>query len=147
MQQFCLFLQFSLLEKHFTNLPPNTTCFGLVGHLPIKKTVKTNKIVAFRRYTTQPWKIIYTYMFPPNFICISLLDLVILILPDEDINLRSYCLCTFLQFLFICLLLHPNILLNTLYSNTLNLYLSFKTTDQALYPYKTIHVWLVPKIL
>jgi hypothetical protein len=35
MQQFCLFLQFYLLEKHFTNLPPNTTCFGLAGHLQV----------------------------------------------------------------------------------------------------------------
>jgi hypothetical protein len=29
------FFQFSLLEKHFTYLPPNTTCFGLAGHLQV----------------------------------------------------------------------------------------------------------------
>jgi hypothetical protein len=43
-------------------------------------------------------------------------------------------------------LLVPNILLSTLFSNTLNLCPSLRTTDQVSHPYKTLHSTFVHEI-
>jgi hypothetical protein len=68
-------------------------------------------------------------LLPANLI---LLDLIILIILDE-----VYRLCSFLQPPVTSSVFGPNILLNTLFSNTLSLCSSLNVRDQVLYPYKT----------
>jgi len=59
------------------------------------------------------------------------------ILGEEYRSLRSS-LCSFLHSLVTSSLLHPNILLNTLFSNIRNLRSSLNVNDQVSLPYKTI---------
>ena len=58
------------------------------------------------------------------------------ILGEEYISLSSS-LCSFLHFPVTSSLLGPNILLNTLFSNTLSLRSSLNLSDQVSHPYKT----------
>ena len=55
----------------------------------------------------------------------------------EEVGSLSSSLCSFLQFPVTLSLLGPNILLNTLFSNTLNLHSSLKVSDQISHPFKT----------
>ena len=55
---------------------------------------------------------------------------------EEYISLSSF-LFSFLHFLITSSLLGPNILLNTLFSNTLSLHSSLNDSDQFSHPYKT----------
>ena len=65
-----------------------------------------------------------------------LLDLITQTIQGEEYRLLSSSLCSFLYSLVISFLLGPNILLNTLFSNTLNLHSSHKLNDQVSNPYK-----------
>ena len=56
-------------------------------------------------------------------------------------------LCSFLHSHIISSLLNPNILLSTLFSNTLSLCSSLTVSDQVLHPYKTIDKIIVMYIL
>jgi hypothetical protein len=58
------------------------------------------------------------------------------ILGEENRSLSSS-LCSFLYSPVTSSLLDPNILLNTLFSNTLNLRSSLNVSDQVSHPYKT----------
>jgi hypothetical protein len=60
-------------------------------------------------------------------------DLITLRVSDEEHKLCRSSLCNFLQYPFIFSLLGPNILISTLFSNTLNLCSSLRVKD----PYKT----------
>ena len=64
------------------------------------------------------------------------LDLITRIIFGEDRSLSSS-LCSFLHSPVISSLLGPNVLLNTLFSNTLSLRSSLNMSDQVSHPYKT----------
>jgi hypothetical protein len=55
----------------------------------------------------------------------------------EECNLWSSSLCNFLRSLITSSLLGPNVLLRTLFSNTLSLCSSLNVRDQVSHPYKT----------
>ena len=72
---------------------------------------------------------------PSNLI---LLDLITQKMLGEEFRSLNSSLCPFLYSSVTSSLLGPNILLNTLFSNTLNLRSSFNVSDQVLNPYKTM---------
>jgi hypothetical protein len=69
--------------------------------------------------------------------CLFFLDLIFLIRFGEGYKLQSTSLYIFLQPHLSLSLLGLNVVLNTLFSNTLNLYSSLNVRDQVLLPYKT----------
>jgi hypothetical protein len=69
--------------------------------------------------------------------CPHSLDLIILIILGEDCKLWSSSLCSFLQPPVTLSLFGPNILLSTLFWNTLSLCSSLNVRGQVSYPYKT----------
>jgi hypothetical protein len=71
---------------------------------------------------------------PVHLILLALITLTIL---GEEYKPCSSSLCSFLQPPVISSLLDPNILLSTLFSNTLNLWSSLNVRDQVSHPYKT----------
>jgi hypothetical protein len=66
-----------------------------------------------------------------------LLDLIILIILGEEYKSRSSSLCSFLHPPVTSSLYGPNILLSTLFSNTLSLCFSLNVRDQVSHPYKS----------
>jgi len=85
-----------------------------------------------------PTKTLYTPLhFPILATCAALLVFSILS-PEQYWAKRSlsFSLCSFLHFLVTSFHLGPNILLNTLFSNTLSLRFSFSVSDQVLHTYK-----------
>jgi hypothetical protein len=88
-----------------------------------------------------PTIILYEFLFSPNYVTWSvhfilhyLIDLIML---DEEYNSRSSSLCSFLQSPVTWSLFGPNILLSTLFSNTLTLYSSnFNSMHPVVYHIK-----------
>ena len=76
-----------------------------------------------------------------------LLDFITRTISDEEYRSLSSSLCNFLQSPVTPSLLGPNILLNTLFSNTLNLCSSLNVSDQVSHPYKTTGKIIVLYIL
>jgi hypothetical protein len=66
-----------------------------------------------------------------------LLDLIILIILGEEYKSRSSSLCNFLYSPVTSSLFGPNILLSTLFSNTLSLCPFLNVRDQVSHPYRT----------
>jgi len=87
-----------------------------------------------------PTKTLYTALLPPHVLHappISFLDFITrTILGEEYISLNSS-LCSFLYSLVTSSLLGPNILLHTLFSNTLSLHSSLNVSDQVSHLPKT----------
>jgi len=79
---------------------------------------------------------------PPHLI---ILDMMSVIVVSEAYKLRSSSLCSLLQTPYTSSLLRPNILLSTLFSNTLSLCPFLSVRDQVSHPYKTtgktVHVY------
>jgi len=78
---------------------------------------------------------------------LTLLDLIIWIIINEENRSLSSSLCSFLHYPVTSSLLGPRILLNTLFSNTLRLRSSLNVSDQVSYPYKTTGIIIVLYIL
>jgi hypothetical protein len=66
-----------------------------------------------------------------------LLDFITRTVLGEEYRSLSFSLCSFLHSLVTSSLLGPNILLNTLFSNTLSPRFSLNVSDQVSHPYKT----------
>jgi hypothetical protein len=66
-----------------------------------------------------------------------LLDLICLMISGDKYKLLSSLLCNFLYSPVTSSLLGPNVLLSTLFSNTLSLCCSLNVRDQVSHPYKT----------
>jgi hypothetical protein len=84
-----------------------------------------------------PTKILYTFLFSLNrATCpaqLIRLNFIVLIILGEEYELWSSSLCSFLQPPVTSSLFRPNILLSTLFSNTLSLCSSHKVRDQVLH--------------
>ena len=81
----------------------------------------------------------YTSPFPISATCrahLILLDFVTRIILGEEYRSLSSLLCSFHHSPVNLSLLVPNILLNTLFSNTLSLHTSLNVSDQVSHPYK-----------
>jgi len=75
------------------------------------------------------------------------LDLITRIISGEQYRSLSYSLCSFIHSPFTSSLVRPNILLSTLFSNTLSLRSSLSVSDQVSPPYKTTVKIIVMYIL
>jgi hypothetical protein len=75
------------------------------------------------------------------------LDMIILIIHREECKLWSSSLCSFLQPPITSPLFSPNIILSTLFSNTLSLCSSLNVRDQVLHPHKSANKIIVLYIL
>jgi hypothetical protein len=88
-----------------------------------------------------PTNILYAVLFSPiRATCpahLTPLDLIILIMSGEDYKSSSFSLCSFLQPPVASSLFGPNILLSTLYSNTVSPCSSLNVRDQVLHPCRT----------
>ena len=76
-----------------------------------------------------------------------LLDFITRTILGEEYRSLSSSLCNFLHSPVTPSLLGPNILLNTLFSNTLSLFSSLNVSDQVSHPYKTTGKIIVLYIL
>jgi len=76
-----------------------------------------------------------------------LLNFITRVIFGEEYRLLSSSLCNFLYSSVTSTLLGPNILLNNLFSNTLNLVSSLNVSDQVSHPYKTTGKIIVLYIL
>jgi hypothetical protein len=76
-----------------------------------------------------------------------LLDFITRTLLDKEYRPFSSSLCNFLHSPVTSSFLVPNILLSTLFSNTLNLRFSFNVSDQVSHPYRTTGKIIVLYIL
>jgi len=93
---------------------------------------------------------VYTSHVPIRSTCpahLIILCLTTRIIFGEQYRSLSYSLCSFLHSPVTSSLLDPNILLSTLFSNTLRLRSSLNVSDQVSYPYKTTGRILVLYIL
>jgi len=91
-----------------------------------------------------------SFLPPTRATCLALLillDLVTQTILGEDYTSLNSSLCTFIQYPITLSLLSPNVLLSTLFSNTLSLGSSVTVSDQVSHTYKTTGKIIVLYIL
>ena len=118
--------------------PPHPTCWRSISilsshlRLGLPRGLFPSGIHTKTLYKPLPSPIRAT--FPAQLI---LLDFITCTILGEQYRSLSYSLCSFLQSSVTSSLLGPNIILNTLVSNTISLHSSLNVSDQVSHPYKT----------
>ena len=115
---------YPLPEVHLDIILPSTSGFSkwrVSLRFPHQNPVYTSALTHAAAYSAHP----------------ILLDLITRIIFGEEYRSRSSSLCSILHSLLTSFLLGQNIILSTLFSNTLSLRSSLKVRDQVSHPYKT----------